>query len=163
MGGSQEELPHVRGQGQRPRVPDCDGAGTAEKELLYVHGHRGGGREEIPSVRGQGRRAGGTTPHPHAGGQGRRAGGATHAQGQELRREELPASEDMGSSQEKLPHAPKPEAKGGGGEEQPHIQGAVAARAQEGLEELSHIGRVAVRKYPSSKVRSNGYALLEQP
>ena len=33
----------------------------------------------------------------------------------------------------------KPEAKGGGGEEQPHIQGAVAARAQEGLEELSHI------------------------
>ena len=47
---------------------------------------------------------------------------------------------------------PKPEAKGGGGEEhhmteargggredQPHIQGAVAARAQEGLEELSHV------------------------
>ena len=33
----------------------------------------------------------------------------------------------------------KPEAKGGGGEEQPHVQGAVAARAQEGLEDLSHI------------------------
>ena len=27
----QEELPHVRGQGQRPRVPGCDGAGTPEK------------------------------------------------------------------------------------------------------------------------------------
>ena len=26
-----EELPHVRGQGQRPRVPGCDGAGMAER------------------------------------------------------------------------------------------------------------------------------------
>ena len=40
---------------------------------------------------------------------------------------------------EELSHAPKPEAKGGGGEDQPHVQGAVAARAQEGLEELSHV------------------------
>ena len=39
----------------------------------------------------------------------------------------------------KIPHAPKPEAKGGGGEDKPHVQGAVAARAQEGLEELSHV------------------------
>ena len=31
-----------------------------------------------------------------------------------------------------------PEIRGGGPEEQPHVQGAVAARAQEGLEELSH-------------------------
>ena len=31
------------------------------------------------------------------------------------------------------------EARGGGREDQPHIQGAVAARAQEGLEELSHV------------------------
>ena len=30
-GGGQEELPNVRGQGQWPRVPDCDGAGTAER------------------------------------------------------------------------------------------------------------------------------------
>ena len=34
---------------------------------------------------------------------------------------------------------PTPEARGGGREDQPHIQGAVAVRAQEGLEELSHI------------------------
>ena len=34
---------------------------------------------------------------------------------------------------------PTPEARGGGQEEQPHIQEAVAARAQEGLEELSHV------------------------
>ena len=33
-----------------------------------------------------------------------------------------------------------PEARGGGQEDQPHVQGAVAAqRAQEGLEELSHV------------------------
>ena len=34
---------------------------------------------------------------------------------------------------------PVSEARGGGREEQSHIQGAVAARVQEGLEELSHI------------------------
>ena len=32
-----------------------------------------------------------------------------------------------------------PDARGGGWEEQPHVQGAVAVRAQEGLEELSHV------------------------
>ena len=34
---------------------------------------------------------------------------------------------------------PMPEARGSGREVQPHIQGAVAVRAQEGLEELSHV------------------------
>ena len=34
---------------------------------------------------------------------------------------------------------PKPEARGGGREEQPHVQGAVAVQAQEGLEELFHV------------------------
>ena len=32
-----------------------------------------------------------------------------------------------------------PEARGGGQEEQPHIQGVVAALVQDDLEELSHI------------------------
>ena len=32
-----------------------------------------------------------------------------------------------------------PEARGGGQEDQPHIQGAVAAQVQEDLEELSHV------------------------
>ena len=50
----QEELPHVRGQGQRPRVPGCDGAGTAERSYPASK-VRGGGREETPRVRGQGR------------------------------------------------------------------------------------------------------------
>ena len=34
---------------------------------------------------------------------------------------------------------PTPESRGGGWEDQPHIQGALAAGAQEGLEELSHV------------------------
>ena len=30
-GSGQEELPHVRGQGQWPRVPDCDRVGMDER------------------------------------------------------------------------------------------------------------------------------------
>ena len=34
---------------------------------------------------------------------------------------------------------PTPEARGGGLQEQPHVQGAVAAWVQEGLEEVFHV------------------------
>ena len=34
---------------------------------------------------------------------------------------------------------PTPEARGSSREDQPHVQGAVAVWAQEGLEELSHV------------------------
>ena len=47
-----------------------------------------------------------------------------------------PTSKARGSGWEEQPH---PKARGGGREEQPHIQGAVTARAQEGLEELSQV------------------------
>ena len=50
-----------------------------------------------------------------------------------------PTSEVRGGYQEELPHAPTPEAMGGCREEQPHFQGAVAAWAQESLEELTHV------------------------
>ena len=79
-----------------------------------------------------------------------------------------PASEVRGGGQEEIPHtlsvrpgvtggrsyptplSPRPraavgrsncmtEARGSGREDQPHVQGSMAARAQEGLEELSHI------------------------
>ena len=69
-----------------------------------------------------------------------------------------------------------PKARGGDLEEPPRArgqgrqlggatQGAVAAQAQEGLEELSHVEgqERRLRRYPSSKVRSNGCALLERP
>ena len=55
---------------------------------------------------------------------------------------------------------------GGSQGEQPHIQGAAAECAQEDREELLHVqgqGGAAVRRYPSSKVRSSDCALLEQP
>ena len=49
-----------------------------------------------------------------------------------------PTSEVRGGGREELPHTPTPKARGSGREEQAHVQGAVAAHAQEGLEELSH-------------------------
>ena len=59
------ELPHVRSQGQRPRVPGCDGAGKARRShpafevreaagRSYPVAEASGGREETPLVRGQG-------------------------------------------------------------------------------------------------------------
>ena len=65
-----------------------------------------------------------------------------------------------------------PEVRGSGREEQLHVQGAVAVREQEGLEELLHIqgqegwcrggkeqrlrfARVAMKRYPTSKVRES--------
>ena len=52
-GSGQEELPHVRGQGQRPRVPDCDGAGRAKRSYPTSE-VRGGGQRRYPAseVRG---------------------------------------------------------------------------------------------------------------
>ena len=47
-----------------------------------------------------------------------------------------PASEVRGGDERSYPAS---EARGGGREDRPHIQGAVAARVQEGLEELSHV------------------------
>ena len=64
-GGGQEELPDIRGQGKRPRAPDCDSTGTAERSYPTSEAG-GGGREKIPSVRGQGRWLGGPTPGPRS-------------------------------------------------------------------------------------------------
>ena len=72
-------------------------------------------------------------PHVGSEGQQRRVPGC---EGAGIAERSYPASEVRGSGQEELPHA------GGQGlrrEDQLHIQGAVAAQAQEGLEELSHV------------------------
>ena len=50
-GGDQEELPHVRGQGQCLRMPGCDSAGAAKRSYPTSE-VRGGGREELPHVQG---------------------------------------------------------------------------------------------------------------
>ena len=116
-----------------------------------------GGWEELPRVRGQWRpeetpcirprsgvagrshlapeaRGGDPEEPPRAQGQGWQLGGATYARSQGRR---------LGGAS----------------------RGAVAAQAQEGLEELSHAEgqEQRLRRYPSSKVRSSGCALLEQP
>ena len=62
----------------------------------------------------------------------------------------LPRSGAVAGRSYPMPPRPRPraaagrsnpisEARGGGRQDQPHVQGAVAARAQEGLEELSHV------------------------
>ena len=119
-GGGQEELPHVRGQGQRPRVPGWNSAGTAEKSYPSPRSGaavgrsyptsevRDGGWEELPHARGQGRRPGGPTPRPRSG-------------------------------------------------------GCAGAGGPSGAIPCWRSGRAVVRRYPSSKVRSSGCALLEQP
>ena len=48
----------------------------------------------------------------------------------------MPGCDSTGAAKRSYPTS---EARGGGREEQPHVQGAVAARGQEGLEELSHV------------------------
>ena len=83
----------------------------------------------------EGRRPRGVTPRPRSGAAaestrlGRRRNGG----------EEIPCVRGQGRWPGGDTLRPRPEAWGGGREDQPHIQGAVAVRAQEGLEELSHV------------------------
>ena len=52
-----EELPHVGGQGQQPRLPGSNSAGTAERSYPASE-VRGGGPEEPRCTGGQGRQLG---------------------------------------------------------------------------------------------------------
>ena len=70
-GGSQEQLPHVRGHGQLPRVLGCDGTGTAERSYPASEA-RGGSREEQPHTRGQGQWLAGAAPRGCMGAEGPR-------------------------------------------------------------------------------------------
>ena len=82
----------------------------------YAKSEVSGGLEELPGIRGQGLQLRGATRGPRS----------------VAARRRHPASEFRAAGGSH----PVPEARGGGQEEQPDIQGAVAARAQEGLEEL---------------------------
>ena len=59
-----------------------------------------------------------------------------HVQGQEGQQPRVPGCNSAGMARRSHP---MPKARGGGLEEQTHIQGLVAAPVQEGLEEPSHI------------------------
>ena len=103
-------------KGRRPRgvTPRPRSGAVAESARLR---QRGNGQEELPRVQGQGWRR---EELPRVRGQGWWPGGDTP----------LPKPEAKGGGQKELPHAPTPKA---------HIQEALAAQVQEGLEELSHI------------------------
>ena len=75
-GSGQEELPHVRGQGQRPRVPGCDRAGTAERSY----------------------------PSPRSGAAAEWSYPASEARGGGLEERHVPTPEARGSGQEDQPH-----------------------------------------------------------
>ena len=64
-GGGQEELSHVRGQGQRLRVPDCDGAGTAKRS--YPTSKVGGAAKRRYPARRSGAATRGVTLSPRSG------------------------------------------------------------------------------------------------
>ena len=116
-----------------------------------------GGREESTRFRGEGRQLGGATPFPRPG----VAAGRSYP---------MPKARAVTGRRN-----PTPKARSGSSEEQPHIQGVVAVRAQEGLEDPSHVegqqgqqeeipfiqgkeqwlcfAGVAVKRYPTPKVR----------
>ena len=96
----QEELPHVRGQGQWPRAPGCDGAGMAKRSYPTSE-VRGGSREELPHSREE---------LPYDRGQGRWP--------------RVPGCDSPGAAERSYPTT---EVRGGSREEQPHVQGVVAA------------------------------------
>ena len=102
-------VPHVQGQGQWLRVLGCDGAGMAEKSYPSPRSWAAAKRS-YPTSEVKGS---GQVELPHIRGQGRWPRGAT------------PRSHTRG--------------RGGGREDQLHVQGAVDAWAQEGLEELSNV------------------------
>ena len=103
----------------------------------------------------KGRRPRGVTPRPRSGGW-----------------QTAPGCDSAGAAERSYPPL---EARGGGWEEQPYVQGTVAAPAQEGLEELFHVkvrrghgeeillvqdkeqglcfAGAAMKRYPTSKVR----------
>ena len=94
------------------------GAPSAAQRSHPTSEVRGRSREDpMP----EGRWPRGVTPRPRSGGTAQRR---------------YPASEVRGGDQRSYLASG---VRGGGREDQPHVQGAVAARAQEGLEELSHI------------------------
>ena len=110
-------------EGQRPRgVTPCPRSGAAA-ESTRLRRHRNS-REELPRVRGQGERPRGDTPRP-------RSGVAT--------RGVTPHPRSGVAAGRSYPTPPRPKARGSGREEQPHLQGAVGVRVQEGLEELFRI------------------------
>ena len=100
---------------------------------------RGGGQEELPHVQGQKWRPGGATPRPRSGAAAKRS---------------YPASLARGGGREDLPHARGQGRWPEGATPPPRSGGCVGTGGPRGAIPRSRSGGVAVRRYPSSKVRS---------
>ena len=100
------------------------------------------------------------SPHIRGQGQWQRVSGCY---GAETAERSYPASQVRGGGREEQSQARGQGRRPGGPTPHPRSRGCLGAG---GLEELSHVeGQegAALRRYPSSKVRSRGCALLEQP
>ena len=130
-----KELPHVRGQGQKPGGPDA--RRPVAKRSYPTSKVRGSGREcQAATAQERPRRA---TPSLRSGeGDAERSYPASEVRGSDER--SYPASQVRGGGREELPHAPKPEARGGGREEIPLVPrprpGTVARRTNPTSKEL---------------------------
>ena len=101
-------------------------------------------REELPHIRGQGQKPGG----PHArGAAAKRSYPTTEVRGSGRERQAATAQEQPRGA------TLRPRSGEAAGGEKPHLQGVVAARAQEGLEKLFHVKvrGAAVRRSPHQR------------
>ena len=126
-GGSQEELPHVRGQGQQPRAQDCDGAGTAKRSYPASEVREGGDERSYPVSKV---RSSGWEELPHA-----------------------PKPEARGSGQEELPHAPTPRPGAVARRSNPRPRPGAATR---GVTPRPRSGAMVGRRYPMPQAQGQG-------
>ena len=126
-------------KGRRPRGVTLRPSSGAAAESARLRRCRNG-REELPHVRARGWGGGGPrgdTQRPRSGAVRTGVTPRPRSGAAAWRRYPTPLSPRPGAAGRRS--YPTPDARGGGWEDQPHVQGAVAARAQEGLEELSHV------------------------
>ena len=149
------------------KLNKCSRSGAAAERSYLASEVRGGSWEKTPHVRGQGRQPRGAIPRPRSGTAGR-SHLAPETRGGDP--EEPPRAQGQGRQLGGTTHTRGQGQRPGGA-----TRGAVAAQAQEGLEELSHIegqewrrkeipliqgkeqrlcfAGAAVKRYPMTKVR----------
>ena len=144
-------------EGRWPRgvIPRLRSEAAAESARLRQHRSNW---EELPHVQGQGRRLAGATPSPRSGAVTKRSypcprSGAA-AQSARLWR--------CRNAWEELPHALGQGRRPKQATPRSRSCGCTGAGGSRGTIPRSRSGGSAVRRYPSSKIRSSGCALLEQ-
>ena len=137
MGGCDDAQAWPRGATTRPR------SGAKAGRTPY---RRGCGQEELPHVQGQRRQPRGATLRPRLGAVAESARLQWHR-----------------NSQEELPHVRGQGWWPGGATPHPRSSGCAGAEEPRRAMPLSRSGGAVVRRYPTSKVKSSGCTLLEQP